>query len=203
MTDLWQLAFVLLVLLILLEAFAILALARAIGLIELRLSRRSAAQTSEGLPIGHLAPTVSGYEPALARRVTLDLTNGAAWTLVFVTPTCGTCRSLAASLGSLPDDVGFAAEIVLISRGGNEQNKLLRRLSGRFSLISDASGETHRAFDVETVRATSPRADAASLQASLDAADRAVPLLAPLWSDAESPRVRSGFSLCSGSSHAH
>jgi hypothetical protein len=149
MTTLWQLAFALLAFFVVVEGVGLLALARAIGLLQLRLGPEPAAlRTSDGLPLQATAPPVSGFDPRLGRPVTLDLSTGR-WALVFVGATCGECRDLVRAASRVSKSRGWGARVAVVAQGSHEQNKVLGEIAPGLLLISDPLGDAQQAYNVE------------------------------------------------------
>lgn len=150
MNDLWQIAFVLLSVFVLIEGVAVFALARAIGTVQLRLGPEPAAlQTPEGLPLYAEAPALSAYDLRQRRPVTLEVSKGR-WALVFVSATCGVCRQLVRDAGRVSRDRSWNARVVVISRGSHEQNEVLAQLGLNPMLLSDPNGDMHMSYMVES-----------------------------------------------------
>lgn len=139
-----------LTLLLILEGLAILALARAIGILQIRLGPEPRAlQSGEGLPLYAKAPAVSGYDITIGRLRELTFDRGR-HALVFVDAGCGPCRDIVRAAGLVAADNSYDVLLVIVARGSNEQNELLRRLSPRLMLLSDPSGDQQRAYGVES-----------------------------------------------------
>lgn len=150
MSDLWRIAFALVLVVVLAEALALFALARAIGLLYVRLGpERNALQTAEGLALYTEAPTVSGLDMRLRRPVRLDVSGGR-WGLIFVSVTCGVCRDIVRDASLVAKDVGWGARMVVVSSGSDEQNEVLSKLAPDVALLSDSHGDMHKAYEVES-----------------------------------------------------
>jgi hypothetical protein len=135
---------------VVLEALAILAIARAVGILQVRLGPEPRSlQTKEGLPLYVEAPPVTGYDSTIgkARRLTFEQGRHA---LVFVDSGCGPCREIVRDAGLVATSNVYDARIAIVARGTHEQNELLRRLSKRLMLLSDPSGDQQRAYAVES-----------------------------------------------------
>lgn len=149
MNEIWQLVFVLMLLFLCVEALAIMALARAIGVLQVRLGpEQPALLTADGLAVLARAPAIRGRELRLHRDVNIEPKTGR-WALVFVSATCSTCRDLARELSMSANRATVDATVVLIARGSHEQNAVFVQLAGDLSVISDANGSAHRAFSIE------------------------------------------------------
>lgn len=152
MNELWQLVFVLLVLFVLAEAVAILALARAIGLIHVRLGPEPGPlMTSDGLDLEMSAPPLRGHELGLGRWVELGVDKPGRWAVVFVTPTCSLCREVVRAADRVARDRGLTATLVLVAKGPHEQNMIFKKIAPRPIVFSDVNGELHRDYRVGQV----------------------------------------------------
>lgn len=135
---------------VILEALAILAIARAVGILQVRLGPEPRSlQTKEGLPLYVEAPPVTGYDSTIGRprRITFEQGRHA---LVFVDSGCGPCREIVRDAGLVASSNAYNVRIAIVARGSHDQNELLRRLSQRLMLLSDPSGDQQRAYAVES-----------------------------------------------------
>lgn len=150
MPVLWQAAFFFLALCVLIEGVAIFALARVIGLLQIRLGPEPVAlQTADGLALNAEAPAVGGFDMRLRRPVAFDVRQGQ-WGLVFVSATCGSCRDLVRDAARVDKDRAFGARIVVVSHGTEDQNALLAKQVPELLFLSDAHGDTHKVYAVES-----------------------------------------------------
>lgn len=150
MTVGWQLAFVLLTVVVVLEGIAIFALARSIGLLQIRLGPPPGPlQTGEGVPLHSDAPALSGFDLRLGRPVAFDISQGR-WALIFVSPSCGTCRELARDAGRVEQEDHWNARLVLIAHGTNDQNKVFAHFAPGLTVLSDPAGDAEQLFKVES-----------------------------------------------------
>lgn len=145
MPDTWQLAFVLLFMFVAVEALAILALARSVGLLLVG-AAPGPLETADGPMVGSEAPAISGYELKLRRAISPDLSRDR-WVLIFISATCALCRQVANAAAHL--EVGVRRTTLLVARGSDDQNELFRKYAPDLLLISDSSGDLHRAFKVD------------------------------------------------------
>jgi hypothetical protein len=148
MTDLWQVAFVLLFGCVLAEGVTVLALARAIGQVQLRLGPEPAAlQTSDGLPLFAEAPPISGMDMRLGHPATLQL-GGGRWVVVFVSATCHVCRDVVRDAVPVDQDRGWGARVVIVAQGTQDQLLVLHRLAPKLLFFGDLQGDLHKAYQV-------------------------------------------------------
>jgi hypothetical protein len=111
MTGWWTVAFVALWLLVVVLAVVVVALARQVGTLHLRLGPRGALEMDdEGPMLGQTPP------PAPARTdsgSTVMLGGpGPARVILFSSPTCGVCREVAPALGPAAAAVRYSAQIL-------------------------------------------------------------------------------------------
>lgn len=83
-----------LIVVVVVEFLLILALARELGRIQVRLGPLGARTTSSGPRIGASAPVIAGLRDHLDRRVTLGGPSDRDTLVVFVSPTCVACHAL-------------------------------------------------------------------------------------------------------------
>lgn len=153
MNELWPLVFAAVFMVIAAEAFAIVALARAIGLIQLRIGPDTPAlDTDEGLAVGADAPAVSGVDLHTREFTTVPVGSGK-WLLLFLSATCQACRVIARDAGRVSRDRSWGARVVLIARSSHEQNEVLRDFAQLARLLSDPTGAVHDAFAITRVPA--------------------------------------------------
>ncbi|HAF08681.1 MAG TPA: hypothetical protein DCK98_01170 [Chloroflexi bacterium] len=147
MSDLWQVVFVTLFGVIVAEGFAILALGRAVGMMQLRLGPEPLAlETSDGLAVGSEVPPIGGIEFRSREFTTISATVGR-WLLIFVDAGCQSCRDLTRDAGRVSQG-RWDARVVLIARSTHEQNEALQELAPKTLLISDPAGAIHDAFSI-------------------------------------------------------
>lgn len=146
----WELVLVLLAVFVIAEAVAVLVLARAIGLLYVRLGPAPGPlQSGDGIALYGEVPPVTGFDMRAGRPVTLDIRTGR-WGLLFVSPTCGTCRELVRDAGRVDREAAWGARLLVVARGTHDQNHLFARLAPQLAVLSDPLGETSAAFRVES-----------------------------------------------------
>lgn len=150
MTPIWQVVLVAVSIVSIVEGLAILALARAVGLLQLRLGREPGALTTpEGLALYAEAPPVTGFDLTRQTPRTLTLTEGR-FGLVFVDALCGVCRDIVRDAGRVAADRSWKVRIAIVAQGSHEQNEVLRRLAPNLVFLSDPSGEMQRLYGVQS-----------------------------------------------------
>lgn len=149
LNDWWQFGFVLIVMAVLAEAVVILALARAIGLIQLQLGPMPGPlATSDGLPLGTAPPAIRGELADGQSFVWSPDTGAGDAILLFITPTCGACREALRAAALLSADRGLNVAIVAISFGLRDQNAILAQAAPRIPLVHDEAGAVHSEFRI-------------------------------------------------------
>ncbi|MBI2766530.1 MAG: redoxin domain-containing protein [Chloroflexi bacterium] len=136
---------------VLAEAVAIVALARTIGLLQIRMGPEPGPlHTPSGLDLGFAAPAITGYELHNDQALTLNMHAGR-WGIVFVSATCSVCRSLARDIATVGTDHSWDASMVVVARGSNMQNALYANLPREVVVFSDPNGDVHERYGVEEV----------------------------------------------------
>jgi hypothetical protein len=148
--DLWQLAFALVVLVVIAEAIAMLALARVIGVIEMRIGPPAPAlQTVDGLAISAPAPDLTGFDLRAGREITLNVSRAGRWAVIFVSTTCNICREIVRELGGRKREDCFDATPVIVGRGTADQNVPLHKLVPDLAFVCDPLSMMHRAYSID------------------------------------------------------
>lgn len=152
MGELWQFAFVVLFCIILAEAFAILALGRAIGLIQLRIGPDvPALDSGEGLSVGSEVPPIAGLDLRSGEITTVSPDVGR-WLLIFVSAACQSCRDLSSDAERV-SRAGWEARFLLIAHSSHDQNEAIREVAPGTQIISDPDGAVHDAYAIKRVPA--------------------------------------------------
>lgn len=123
MEGFWLVSYVVLWVVVVLEAVIILALARQVGLMAVRLGPVGARMTNQGPKIGDQAPALDATDIA-GRRVALGANNNRRTLLVFMSPKCSSCQELLPGLRTLARTEHGDLDIVLASA---EQNVAANR----------------------------------------------------------------------------
>ncbi len=111
MTGWWAVAFVVLWVLVVVLAIIVVALARQVGTLHLRLGPRGALEMDdEGPQLGEAPPPMPATL-ADGRRATLG-GPGARRLVLFSSPTCGVCREVAPAIGPAAAAVRHAAQVL-------------------------------------------------------------------------------------------
>jgi hypothetical protein len=111
MSGWWAVAFVVQWLLLVLLAVIVVALARQVGTLHLRLGPRGALEIDEeGPPLGEAPTMVTALTKDGRRQVVGG--SGPPRLVLFASPTCGVCREVAPALPSAAASAGYAASIL-------------------------------------------------------------------------------------------
>ena len=111
MTGWWAAAFVVLWLLVAVLAVVVIALARQVGTLHLRLGPRGALEIDDEGPMLGEAPPPAPARDAEGGMVVLG-GPGPARVVLFSSPTCGVCKEVAPALVPAAASVRYAAQIV-------------------------------------------------------------------------------------------
>lgn len=104
MTSLW-IVVGLLCACVIVTAFAVIALAREVGLLSLRLPPAPALAVDQGPDLGEMLPSMSVLTVDGATRHSIDFDNQEkARILLFLSPNCSTCRDLLRELDGIQSD---------------------------------------------------------------------------------------------------
>lgn len=150
MGEIWQVGFVLIGLIVIAEALAIVAMARAVGLLQVRLGPEPGAlTTAEGLSLYDEAPPITGFDLARRTSRTLPMNDGR-FGIIFVDAVCGACRDIVRAAGRVDHDRSWKVRIAIVAQGSHEQNEVLRKLAPDLVFLSDPSGEMQRRYGVQS-----------------------------------------------------
>jgi hypothetical protein len=132
------------------QGLCLLALARTIGILQLRLGRDPGAlDTGEGLALHEKAPVVTAFDLVIQQPRVLAF-DTFRFALIFVDAVCGTCRDLIKDAARLDKSNGRGARMVIISKGSHRQNDLLRLTVPRLMFLSDPAGDMQRLYEVHS-----------------------------------------------------
>jgi hypothetical protein len=129
------------------EAVAIVALAREIGLMTLRLPPVPALESGDGPPIGGRLPSSAAIELGSGRHIALDGPSERSRVLVLLSTTCSECRVVLRDLAAVEADWPSHDFIPVVS--GPEEPVLAMSLqSGYPGAVFRDDGDTMRALGV-------------------------------------------------------
>jgi hypothetical protein len=120
--DWWSISYAVLWLVVVIEALALLVLARAVGAIVL--GTRDAIER-DGLELGKKAPYFVGIRADGTTTGSSELVQHYA-ALVFASPSCRICRDMLPDLGRLARGLGDDARVVILLRGSVEDARLMQ-----------------------------------------------------------------------------
>ena len=131
------------------EGIAIVALARVVGLMQMRLGpEQPALQTPDGLDLYTAAPDLAGLDVRLQRPVSLRV-GPERYLLLFVSTACLVCRDLLRDASYISRDHDRRVRVIAVSRGTHDQNRVLLERTRDLLLLSDPNGDMHAAYGVE------------------------------------------------------
>jgi methylamine dehydrogenase accessory protein MauD len=142
MTTSWQVAFIALWALVLLQIGLILILYRQVGLVYLG---QSQARTRDGLPIGESAPSWEAPDQN-GGAVRSEVFRGRPLVLTFADPGCGPCQKLFPELRAFYARHGTEISVVCVASSNEFENRKMARahdlefpvLTQHANVISDA-----------------------------------------------------------------
>lgn len=128
----------------LMEAVAILAIARTIGAMQLSLGGEPGPLVvNEGLSTGAEAPPLS------ADREISDLNIARPLLLVFMSADCSVCRQLAKHSPMTANQIRERAQLLFVIKGSNEQVAEFASLARGISCLADPTGDVTSRYQVE------------------------------------------------------
>jgi hypothetical protein len=146
----WHVLVILTIILAIAEGLAIVALARAIGILQLRLGPEPGAlNVGEGLRLYERAPAVTGFDLGLQKPRMLSF-EGHKFAIIFVEAICRACRQIVRDAGRIEASGLWNIRLVVIAKGSHEQNRILKDMAPRLMFLSDPSGDMQRAYGVES-----------------------------------------------------
>lgn len=131
-------------------AFIVVGLARQLGLVQLRLGIDPGVLiTKRGLHRGAQGPDFEAPDVRNGAPVRLSQFRGRRVGLVFVTPTCMSCRELVPHLNRFADERRSELDFVAIMYGsGRACSEFARRFKLRIPLLADPENSLAQAYDV-------------------------------------------------------
>ena len=120
MSGIWMISYLSLWILVALLFFAVLTLARQVGILHRRLGPTGARMTNMGLAIGEPAPQIDTLD-LNGREVTLGSARNRPTLMLFFTTTCSTCAELTPAIRSLYQSERNKLDIILVSMFSDEK----------------------------------------------------------------------------------
>lgn len=151
MTELWAASLLLLWFLVIAIAFLLAGALRQLGLIALRLGDDPGALvTDAGLDRGTALPDVSAIESESGERRSLsDFFGSRHRMVVFLAPTCLSCRQLVPHLNEVIATRSSEYDFLTICRGDFESCRSFKRTNRlRADMLVDTTGEVESRLDV-------------------------------------------------------
>lgn len=118
MSELWWISAALLWMLVVIEAIAIWALARQIGVLQLRIAPTGARMANAGLELGEEAPWFSEQD-IRGRTVTPGWRRGKPTLLIFTSIGCPACEDLYPAIPTLLRHESMRIDVVIVSLQAN------------------------------------------------------------------------------------
>jgi methylamine dehydrogenase accessory protein MauD len=148
--TIWQISLVGLWIVVILIAFLLAGALRQIGLLQLRFGDDPGALiTATGLERGVAAPDFSAIDSETAEPIRLSELNSQARVLVFMTPSCLSCRELVPGINEVMSTRGDEFDWLVVCHGGVESCRGLARMNRlRARMIVDTAGEIETAYEV-------------------------------------------------------
>ncbi len=120
--GIWLVSYVALWILVFLEAAAILALARQVGLLHLHIRPAGALMANSGPELGERAPQIAAHDlNNNGQPVALGVFAGKSTLLVFISPGCSSCDELMPGVMALQQHEQKTTDIILVSDITNER----------------------------------------------------------------------------------
>lgn len=151
MTEPWQVAVSLLGLFTLVQAVAIFALARSLGVVQIAIGLGPTPRTLEPLSVGADAPRITGTDARTRHAIELERGDARRWLLIFVSPTCSSCSDAVVSARRLSEDALSTATPVIVVRGSLDQSALVAESAGHLLVLADADGTMHETYHIREV----------------------------------------------------
>jgi len=149
MSAVFVMTYVLLWAIVLLLAFAVLVLARQVGIIHLRIPNTGAATTPGGLIIGEPAPPFA-VDSIDGTSVTIGSARERAQLLVFVSPACGACERLVPAINSVARSQSRTLETLVVNgHGDRDRARQFAKATKLGKVPMIASQEIFGEFDIK------------------------------------------------------
>lgn len=151
MSGVWLASYVVLWLLVLVMGFLLAGALRQLGLIQLRLGDDPGALiTDSGLERGTLAPDFTALEAGNGGSLTLSDLPARPRLLIFVSPSCLSCRELIPGLNEVQATRGREFDFLAICRGDLESCRSFARMNRLHApMVIDTNGQIEKDFDVQ------------------------------------------------------
>ena len=151
MSGVWLASYVVLWLLVLVMGFLLAGALRQLGLIQLRLGDDPGALiTDSGLERGTLAPDFTALDAGTGGSLTFSDLPARPRLLVFVSPSCLSCRELIPGLNEVQATRGREFDFLAICRGDLESCRTFARMNRLHApMVVDTNGQIEKDFEVQ------------------------------------------------------
>jgi methylamine dehydrogenase accessory protein MauD len=119
MSAAWVISYLVLWAMVLLIVAVVVALARQIGQIHIRLGQAGARMTNTGLGIGDAVPALNAVDID-GHHVELGTGMGRKTLLIFISPSCPSCEDVGRGIRSIFKNEGRRLDVILVSLNGDE-----------------------------------------------------------------------------------
>jgi methylamine dehydrogenase accessory protein MauD len=149
-SGVWLASYVVLWMLVLVMGFLLAGALRQLGLIQLRLGDDPGALiTDMGLERGTLAPDFNALDAGTGAAIAFSDLPARARLLVFVSPSCLSCRELVPGLNEVQATRGREFDFVAICRGDLESCRAFARMNRLHApMLVDTNGQVEKDFEV-------------------------------------------------------
>ncbi len=151
MSGVWLASYVVLWLLVLVMGFLLAGALRQLGLIQLRLGDDPGALiTDSGLERGTLAPDFTALDAGTGGSLTLSDLPARPRLLIFVSPSCLSCRELIPGLNEVQATRGREFDFLAVCRGDFESCRSFARMNRLHApMVVDTNGQIEKDFEVQ------------------------------------------------------
>jgi methylamine dehydrogenase accessory protein MauD len=151
MSGVWLASYVVLWLLVLVMGFLLAGALRQLGLIQLRLGDDPGALiTDSGLERGTRAPDFTALDAGTGGSLTLSDLPVRPRLLIFVSPSCLSCRELIPGLNEVQATRGREFDFLAICRGDLESCRSFARMNRLHApMVVDTNGQIEKDFEVQ------------------------------------------------------
>ena len=150
MSGVWLASYVVLWMLLLVMGFLLAGALRQLGLIQLRLGDDPGALITDiGLERGTLAPDFTALETATGELLTLSSLPSKARLIVFLSPSCLSCRELVPGLNEVRATRGREFDFLVVCRGDIDSCRGFASMNRLHApMVIDTNGQIEKDFAV-------------------------------------------------------
>jgi methylamine dehydrogenase accessory protein MauD len=150
MSGVWLASYVILWLLVLVMGFLLAGALRQLGLVQLRLGDDPGALiTDTGLERGTFAPDFTALDANSGESIALSDLPARARLLVFVSPSCLSCRELIPGMNEVQATRGREFDFLAVCRGDLESCRSFARMNRLHApMVVDTAGQVEKNYEV-------------------------------------------------------